>query len=180
MEFVAIDFETTGLSPGRGARVIEIGAVRVSKGEIADEFSSFVSQEEDQMPPHITRITGITSEMLLGAPSPTSAFGQLSDFIRDSDLVAHNARFDKSFLDSELGRVGLSSRNHFHCSLVRSRKVLPNLRKFNLASVAKELLPTLPDNTIAHRALSDARIAAWIWIELCRRGEKGAGSYARS
>jgi len=99
-DFVVFDLETTGV--GRGARICEIGAVRISALEQTGTFQTLVDPRAE-LPPAITALTGIRQTDLLGAPSAAVAVRRFMAFAADAVLVAHNARFDRSFLDRDLG-----------------------------------------------------------------------------
>jgi DNA polymerase III subunit epsilon len=101
-DFVVFDLETTGL--GRGARICEIGAVRISALEQTATFQTLVDPRAE-LPPAITALTGIRQTDLLGAPSASVAVRRFMAFAGDAILVAHNARFDRSFLDRDLGAL---------------------------------------------------------------------------
>jgi DNA polymerase III epsilon subunit family exonuclease len=101
--YVVVDLETTGLRPG-SSHICEIGAVKVIGFEIVDEFETLV---DPHMPlaAVITSLTGLTDRLLRGAPSAPAAVRDFLAFAGDAVLVAHNARFDLSFLDRETERL---------------------------------------------------------------------------
>ena len=102
---IVIDFETTGISPEHGARATEVAAVLISDGRIVGRYQSLMNAGVP-IPPFIEALTGISNRMVRQAPSAASVMTQLADFIGDITLVAHNAAFDKKFLQSELERIG--------------------------------------------------------------------------
>lgn len=163
--FIAIDVETTGLSPGRGDRVIEVGAVAVEAGEVVGEFVTLVAAGRP-IPYHASRIHGITDAMLHGQPSADEVYPALLQFLGSHPLVAHNASFDVAFLRHECGRLGLPLPNHSCCTLQRSRRALPELANHRLETVARRLFGALPPTGRLHRALDDARLAARVWLAL--------------
>ncbi len=162
---VVIDLETTGLSPIRGERVIEVGAVAVESGDVVDEFHSLI-QVPRRIPWQAARLHGITGEMLVGQPLPEEVYPALRNFIGGSTLVAHNAPFDLSFLRHELGRLGFRLPNRHVCTLELARRRFPRLDNHRLETVARHLLGALPDNTRLHRALDDARLTAQVWVAM--------------
>ena len=87
--FVVLDFETTGLSPGGGARVIEVSAREVVDGRAGEEFLTFVDPGQE-VPFEITQITGITTEMFQGAPKSPMVMRELAAFIGSSPVVGHS------------------------------------------------------------------------------------------
>ena len=94
--FVVFDIETTGFSPIQN-RIIEIGAVKVERGEITGRFSSFVNPDTP-IPLEIEKLTGIQDEMVMDSPMIDQVLPQFLDFCKDAVLVAHNANFDMSFI----------------------------------------------------------------------------------
>ena len=91
--YVALDVETTGLSPKNGDRVIEIGAVAIENQGIIAEFSSLIDVDK-MIPWQVQKVHGITNEMLYGEPKPDEVLPEFYEFIAGSILVAHNASFD--------------------------------------------------------------------------------------
>lgn len=168
-QFVVIDLETTGLKPGKAA-ITEIAAVQIHAGKIQDEFHTLVNPGH-HVPSMITRLTGITDEMLQNQPRIDDIFPQLQRFLSSSVLVAHNADFDVRFLNFDAQRL-LSAPllNPSLCTVRLARRLLPGLRSRALDSVADHLGVSCLDR---HRALGDARITAEVLLILL---EKLAGS----
>ncbi len=166
--FIAVDVETTGFSPSRGDRVIEIGAVALQTLQIVGEFHSLINIGR-RIPRSAVRVHGITEDMLLGQPTPEEALPKLHAFIADGVLVAHNARFDAAFLRHEFGRLGLGLSNGYRCTLEMSRRRFPRLRDHTLEAVYRHLFGTAPGEAQKHRALDDARMVARVWMELMKR-----------
>ncbi len=153
-ELAAIDFETTGLSPDRGDRAIEVAVVRGRFGEPPRRWSALIDPGRAV---DATEIHGITDDMVRGEPTFAALVPTLSGLLEGAVLVAHNAAFDLSFLRMEYARAE------------RSPPVVPVLDTLGLA---RRLL-TLPSNSLgavcthfgvtrsrAHRALEDAS-ATW-------------------
>ena len=100
MEAVAvIDFETTGLSPAQGDRATEIAAVIVEDGRVVDRYQSLMNAGV-RIPAYIEALTGITNAMVRSAPSAGEVMRDVSDFVGDMPIVAHNASFDAKFWDA--------------------------------------------------------------------------------
>lgn len=165
ISFVALDVETTGLSPHRGDRVVEVGAVLVRNGELCEKYTSLINCRR-RIPNAVRKISGITREMLLGQPEPELVFRELLDFIQDYDLVAHNAEFEMDFLKMEYQHLGLDFKRTINCSLKLSRTLLWELKRFSLQDVALSLFEDLPPDLRLHRALSDALLTAQVWLKL--------------
>ena len=113
-------------------------------------------------------VHGINKTMLRGAPSPEIIYPRLVEFIGGDLLVAHNAKFDQSFLISEMARQGLRITQSFQCSLKESRKKIKGVGSYSLESIARYLLGdrTIDEETRLHRALADARLTARVWLAL--------------
>ena len=167
---IALDVETTGMSPARGDRVIEIGAVVVEGGRLAEEFATLIRTDH---PIHwaAQKVHGISDVMLLDAPSPRQVWPEFARFIGNSPLLAHNAPFDLGFLRNEFSRLGLGLSNPHHCTLDLSRRRLPRLSNHRLETVARNLLGEIPEDCRLHRALDDARLAARVWLAMAE-GER--------
>ena len=160
---VVIDFETTGLYPDNGDRVIEIGAVLLRDQEIVDQFQSlinpgyFINSE-------IETITGITNAMLSEAPAAPVAMEKFVKFIGTYPLVAHNASFDQHFLETELGHYGKKRQLNFGCTLRIARRLYPDVINYKLETLVR--YKEIPVNNQFHRALADAEMAALLWVKI--------------
>ena len=106
IRFVVFDVETTGLWSVRGDRVIEIGALAIEGSTIIDEFSTLIYTDR-AISREAQKIHGITQEMLAGKQKPDEVMPEFAEFIRDSILVAHNAKFDVGFIRHEFRRQRL-------------------------------------------------------------------------
>jgi DNA polymerase-3 subunit alpha (Gram-positive type) len=156
-EIVCFDIETTGLNK-KYEVIIEIGAVVLKEGEITDRFNTFVSPGRI-LSPDITRLTGITDEMLEGAPSQEEALRSFLAFAGDRPLAAHNADFDMGFIAAGCQKYGIPFQNASVDSLILAQNLLPNLGKYKLDIVAEHLqLPAFNH----HRASDDAATVAYM------------------
>ena len=161
---VILDFETTGLSPGRGDRITEIGLVRIADGRITDRYQSLVNCNV-RVPPFITAYTGITQRMVDTAPAVEQVMHEAIAFIAATPVVAHNASFDQRFFEREcaLLRLGMAS-EPFICSMRLSRRIYPALQGHSLAALARAL--RLQSCGTAHRAAADAEMTAQLMLQL--------------
>lgn len=158
--FVALDFETTGLSHRRGDRVIEVAAIRCSRNRIVDKYVTFVDPGVS-VPGMVTALTGITNSMLRGAPSPCEVVPRLAKFVGDDILVAHNASFDHGFLLAECSMQKVRWQpNGVACTMKLARRLLSGLESFRLQAVADHL--GVRFDSRAHRAEADALVVAKI------------------
>jgi len=150
---VMLDFETTGLSPAMGDRVVER---YVSLVNCQARISSF-----------ITGLTGITQAMVDAAPPVAQVLPQLLDFIGADALSAHNASFDDKFLRAEAARLALTPRHRaLVCSLKLARRVFPDLPSYQLGHLSGQL--GIRFQRAAHRAEADAEVAAEVLIHIGR------------
>jgi DNA polymerase III subunit epsilon len=163
-EFVVCDVETTGLSPERN-RLTEVALVRVVDGKIVESFESLINPRQF-VPREITALTGITNAMVLNAPDAAEVLPQVKRFIGEAVFVAHNVRFDRSFVDATLHRVSaepLASPNL--CTARLARRLLPNLARKSLGSIGAHLGIHNPRK---HRAANDAAVTAQVLIHFLR------------
>ncbi len=161
-----VDVETTGTSPSRD-RIIDIGIVRVENGIITDTLNSLVDPQ-DHIPPEITRITGITTELLYNAPTFRSLKDKVDELLKDSVIVAHNSRFDTGFLKSEYARLGVNINLKQICTVKLSRIMYPRFRHHNLDSIVERFdLHCEP----RHRAYPDAKVL-WDFFQILMKHEK--------
>lgn len=164
-EFVVIDVETTGFKPGRAA-ITEVAAVRVENGRLGTEFHALVNPGQ-RVPTAITRLTGITDEMLCDQPHIDTVFPQLHAFLGSATIVAHNATFDLSFLNFDARRlVSTPLLNPVLCTQRLARRLLAGLRSRSLDAVAAHLGVSCVS---LHRALGDARITAEVLLILLEK-----------
>jgi len=136
---IFLDVETTGLNPQRGHRIIEIGAVAMQDRRITGEFSSLVRTDR-LIPKQATKIHGITNEMIADQPKPEEVLPEFERFISGSTLVAHNMKFDLSFLKWEYGRLGMGINNSTICTLEMSQKRFTGLPNHKLGTVYRYLI----------------------------------------
>jgi len=161
-DLVFVDLETTG---GNAAyhRITEVGIVRMEKGEVVEEWSSLVNPE-CRIPSYIEGFTGITNEMVAGAPRFADIAGLVLEKLRSPIFVAHNARFDYSFLRTEFRRVDMPFSARVLCTVKLSRRLFPEYPRHSLDAVMERHRLTC---TARHRALGDARVLGAFWSKLC-------------
>lgn len=168
--YVVFDLETTGLSPILGDSIIEIGAVKISNGQIIDKYDELINPDK-LLSEEIINITGINNEMLQGKRKEQEGVIDFMKWVDGLPLVAHNAKFDLSFLDMayskyELGRVN----NTVIDTLGLSRYLESKERYHNLATLVKRY--NIPwDESKHHRADYDSEGTALIFYKMLKKLE---------
>lgn len=158
--FVCIDLETTGLDPKRD-RIIEIGAVRVERGEVTGEWETFVNPER-KLAERIVELTGIRDEQLAEAGKIAEILPDLFAFLGEHVLLGHSILFDFSFLKKAAVNEKLTFERMGIDTLKIARKYLADLESRSLESLCRHY--QIPHN--AHRALEDARATVLLYRRL--------------
>ncbi len=161
---VCFDLETTGLSKETDV-ITEIGAVVLDHGEVKERFQTFVDPQR-KLAPNIVQLTGITDEMLVGAPARREAIQAFLDFAAGRrPLVAHNAEFDIGFIRTGCQRYGIEFQPTFVDTLPLAQNLLPELSKYKLDVVCRHL--NLPEFN-HHRASDDAAMVGYMLVPFIR------------
>lgn len=160
---VVLDFETTGLSPDAGDRAIEIGAVRIESGAVTARFQELMNPGR-RVSGFIESYTGITNAMLAHARPCGEVMSDFAEFIGDHNLVAHNASFDKRFLDSELSRISRKYSGQFACSMLAARRIFQDTPNHQLGTLVSHM--RIPIEGTFHRALYDSEMTAKLWLAM--------------
>lgn len=163
--YVVFDIETTGLNP-KNDDIIEIGAVKISNRKVVDSFSTFIHIDRN-LPGKIIELTSITDEMLKGQPEITEALPAFLDFVKDSVLVAHNAKFDVGFIRE---KVRVYFNENFDPSVLDtlelSKALIKDVKNHRLNTLTKKLGISLLNH---HRAVDDANATAQLFIFLLNK-----------
>ena len=168
-EIVCFDIETTGLKVMQEA-ITEIGAVRLRNGEIVETFQTFVDPER-RLTPEIIGLTGITDDMLRGAPKLKDALTAFLAFAGDAPLAAHNAEFDISFIRAGCRKCGIPFEPTYIDTLILAQNLLPGLGKYKLDIVAEHLqLPQFNHHRASDDAVPVAQMLAKFFPMLEERG----------
>lgn len=172
---VIFDTETTGRSPLDGDRIVEIGCVELIGFEISRSFHAYLNPERD-VPEEVVRVHGLTGAFLQDKPLFKAVHGELMSFFGEGDkIVAHNAEFDRGFLNAELDRLGLASlpQERFIDTLALARKKLRPGQRLSLDALSKFYRLDQRGFDLGarkgaggHGALLDAQMLAEIYIEL--------------
>lgn len=150
--FVVFDTETTGFSPTID-RIVEVGVVKFRNGEVIEEKSWLLNPQRD-IPYWATKVHGITDEMVKGKPTFKDIYPEFQAFINGSVLMAHNAKFDISFVKAEIKRAGCElPPNQVIDSLGLFRKWYPKSKSHSVEAVARHAEVT---TDTLHRAAADS------------------------
>lgn len=135
--YCIVDCETTGTSAAKN-RIIEICIHRFEKNKLVDQFQSLINPG-CSLPEFIVGLTGIQPAMLTHAPSFQEVSDRILELLEGATMVAHNARFDRGFIQRELQRVNKPANFPILCTVTLSRKLYPKEKKHNLDSVAQRI-----------------------------------------
>jgi len=159
---VVFDCETTGIYPEKGARVCEIGAVKVEKGKIVADYSSLIDPEIS-MPPDASAVNGLYDIDLFGASRFRDAAPQFFAFVGDAPLFGYKIGFDMGFLSAECERVGLSMPANAGYDVLGMAKHCLDIPHYKLGQVATYLNIAVERK---HRALDDAKTTFAVYEKL--------------
>lgn len=162
--YAIVDIETTG-GYAENHRITEIAIYHHDGLTITDTFHTLLNPGRN-IPYYITGLTGITTEMVLDAPSFKEIGQEIFKRLDGKVFVAHNAHFDYSFLKKEFEQSGLTWNTRKLCTVRLSRKIIPGLRSYSLGSLAESLGIEISNR---HRAGGDAAATVRIFDELLRR-----------
>lgn len=170
--YVIVDIETTGLS-AEWDSILEIGAIKVENDIITDRFHSFIAYN-DEIPQFITYLTGITNEMLIGAPLPQNAINDFCQFLGNNLIVGYNVNFDINFLyDYRMNYHSQKLTNDYIDCMRIARKLFPELQHHRLKDMVEFLnIPTEK----AHRALDDCLTTNSLFTKLHKIAVERFGS----
>ncbi len=169
LRYAVVDVETTGGIAGRGGRIIEIAIVHVDRGAIVDSFSSLVDAGVT-VPPWITRLTGIRTEMIQGAPPFSEIVGEVRKRLGGRVFVAHSAGYDWGFVRAEMQRAGAASPHGPRlCTVHLARRLLPGLERRTLDAVTRYYGVEIHGR---HRAQGDAVATAQVLTRMLADAER--------
>lgn len=170
--YVVFDFETTGFNAGGDDSIIEIGAVKICNGEIIDRFDELINPGK-ALNPKITEVTNITDQMLIGKDNEENAVKRFIEWFGDLPMVAHNAKFDTSFLEMAYQKYNLGTfTNPVIDTLELSRALDTNYARHNLSALVKRY--NVPwDEDAHHRADYDAEGTAYVLHKMLKKLSDG-------
>jgi DNA polymerase III subunit epsilon len=160
--YVIFDVETTGASAGKGGEITEVGAVKLVRGQVVDEFSTLVNPGRP-IDPFVVRLTGITDRMVADAPPISEVMPRFEEFVEGSVVVGHNVQFDCSFVAA--ARDGVPLPNPVLDTLKLARCLVPGLRRYRLSALVNHFGVRQAPN---HRALADASATTEVFRKLLK------------
>lgn len=146
----------------------EIAIYKFDGQHIIDEFQSLINPEMS-IPPYVQKLTGITDSMTAKAPRFSKMADFIWEFINDTTIVAHNIKFDYSFLQMEFKKTGYHLRSNRLCTLELSKLLIPGIGAYGLSNLCKELSI---NNNERHRAKGDALATLELFKLLRKRDQK--------
>lgn len=163
---IVLDTETTGFDPRTGDRMIEVGCIEIEDLLPTGRTFHRLIHPERSIPADAIRVHGITDEKVKDAPKFAEIVIDLCDFIGDAPIIAHNAQFDRNFIDHEFGRCGraLFPENRWIDTLKLAQARFPGMAN-SLDALCKRFKVSLVERTL-HGALIDARLLAEVYLEL--------------
>lgn len=163
---IVLDTETTGFDPRSGDRMIEVGCIEIEDLLPTGRTFHRLVNPERSIPADAIRVHGITDEKVRDAPKFAEVVIDLCDFIGDAPIIAHNAQFDRSFIDHEFGRCGraLFPEDRWIDTLKLAQARFPGMAN-SLDALCKRFKVSLVERTL-HGALIDARLLAEVYLEL--------------
>lgn len=170
---IVLDTETTGLNARLGDRVIEIGCVEVLSRRVTDRtFHRYVNPERE-IEEGAARVHGIDREYLADKPKFAAIAAEFLDYVRDAELVIHNAEFDVEFLDRELELAGFGKLEQYVANVVDSLALARDLHpaKKNSLDALCERYAVEHSHRTLHGALLDARLLAEVYLAMTRGQE---------
>ena len=172
MRQIVLDTETTGLDPAQGHRVIEIGCLEILNRRVSGATYHVYLNPEREIDAGAIQVHGLTNEFLADKPRFADAAAEFLEFVRDAELVIHNAPFDVGFLNAELARLGGEPVTR-HCGVVDTLKLAKEMhpgQKNNLDALCKRYAV---DNSgrAYHGALLDAQLLAEVYLAMTRGQE---------
>ena len=173
MRQIILDTETTGLNPRSGDRIIEIGCVEMLNRRLTGKNFHYYLNPERESDPGALAVHGLTSEFLRDKPKFADIVSEFCDFVRDAEIIIHNAPFDVGFLDAELEKVGAPAfSGHVEKvidTLLQAKELHPGKR--NSLDALCERYGISNSHRTLHGALLDAELLAEVYLAMTRGQE---------
>lgn len=170
MRQIVLDTETTGLNARSGDRIIEIGCVEIVNRRLTgNNFHSYINPERDSEEGALA-VHGLTTEFLSDKPKFAEIANELRDYVKDAEIIIHNAPFDLGFLDAEFDRLGFSPfAEHVAMvtdTLVQAKEMHPGKR--NSLDALCDRYGVSNAHRALHGALLDAELLAEVYLAMTR------------
>ena len=162
-----IDIETTGAQK-QGHKITEISVINFNGKEITETFTSLINPERN-IPYAITRLTGISNEMVANAPKFFQVAKKIVEMTEGRVFVAHNVFFDYNFIKAEFNELGFSYKRNTMCTVKNARRFLPDYKSYSLGKLCRDLSIPLENH---HRAYADARATVEILKLILEKTDK--------
>ena len=167
-EYVVFDLETTGFNAANGDSIIEIGAVKLKDGEIIDKFDMLI-KPPNPISERITNVTSITNEMVADCPNEETAVKEFIKWTKDLPMVAHNAKFDTSFIEQAYKKYNLGNyTNTVIDTLALSRLLDQDVSRHGLSAITKRYGVDF-DEESHHRGDYDALATALVFHKMMKK-----------
>jgi DNA polymerase III epsilon subunit family exonuclease len=171
--FTVVDIETTGFSPYKGAEIIEISAVKIKEGLRLDLNTHFTTLVKPNKPisPEITEINKIDNDMIKDAPFIDEVLPQFANFVENTIFLAHNAKFDFSFLNYYMKKFCIDCKLLYVLDTVKiSKRYLPHLKRYNLDNLIKHFDINIEiKGSERHRAFYDAVNTSIVFLKIVEK-----------
>jgi len=170
-EYVVLDLETTGLSKKRH-RITEIAAVKIKKNKVVGKFQTLVNPKQ-RIPSFITRLTGITNDMVKDAEPIHKVLPEFIEFLGNAPIIAHNASFDYGFIEHNARQhLDVGIENKRLCTRKLANRLLPDLPSKKLSCICEHFEIV---NEQAHRAMSDVNATTEIFYKFLEMAKEEEG-----
>lgn len=170
MRQIVLDTETTGLEPEQGHRIVELACVEIRNRQVTDRHLHLYMNPDRDSDPEALRVHGLTTEFLSQYPRFPDLADQLVEFVRDAEIIIHNAAFDVKFLNAELRRAGHPPFTELCAKITDSlqfaREMFPGKRN-NLDALCERFGISNAHRTL-HGALLDSRLLGEVWLAMTR------------
>jgi DNA polymerase-3 subunit epsilon len=174
MRQIVLDTETTGLDPAQGHRIVELACVELENRSLTGNHLHLYLNPDRDSDPEALAVHGLTTEFLSEHPRFKEVAHQLVDYVKDAEVIIHNAAFDVKFLNAELGRAGLPVFDQLCAkitdSLLYARELHPGKRN-SLDALCERYGISNAHRTL-HGALLDSELLGEVWLAMTR-GQEG-------
>lgn len=170
MRQIVLDTETTGLEPEQGHRIVELAGVEIHNRQVTDKHIHIYLNPDRDSDPEALRIHGLDSDFLADKPRFPEIAQKFAEFVKDAEIIIHNAPFDVKFLNSELKRAGMPPFQQLCAkvtdSLQLAREMFPG-RRNNLDALCERFGISNAHRTL-HGALLDSELLGEVWLAMTR------------